>query len=161
MACACLLAVTHVNQRDASVVPALQSLMFNVSINSTIHDTGGIEFDGLLGYRNARLAGASAIVGPARSAVSIPVALQGALDDVPNVAYWSSSPTLSDARTYPLFARTFPDDVAPLTALLHLIVAEGWANIGVLHASDVWASVTPRASSVSSDVGAATCRNVL
>ena len=76
VACASLLAVTHVNQRDSSVVPALQSLTLNVTINSTIHDTQGAELSGLLGYRDARLAGSDVIVGPARSVVSIPIALQ-------------------------------------------------------------------------------------
>ena len=55
-----------------------------------------------------------AVVGPYRSAVSMPLALYLAITGVPSISYGSSATTLSDTALYPYFARTYPaDTVAP------------------------------------------------
>ena len=48
--------------------------------------------------------GAQALVGAARSAVSMPLAMLSKIDQMPQCSYWSSSPSLSDTLLYPYCA---------------------------------------------------------
>jgi hypothetical protein len=58
----------------------------------------------IVSYRQMRGAGAHAMVGAARSTVSVALAQLGTLDTVPQCSYWSSSPSLSDTLRYPYCA---------------------------------------------------------
>ena len=76
----------------------------------------------LVSYRQMTQAGAHAMVGAARSAVSMPLAQLGALDVMPQCSYWSSSPTLSDTQLYPYCASLLvcPESHKSVTATCNL-----------------------------------------
>jgi hypothetical protein len=109
VSCAAVLAVRHANTRNGSVVPDLARLT-RTNINAYHRDTGSVPFSGIGSYRQLVWRGAHAVVGAARSAVSTPLAQLGAVDEMPMMSYWSSSPSLSDKSIYSHFARTFPSD---------------------------------------------------
>ena len=113
--CASLLAVQHLNSQTNTIVPNLGSL-FPPSAGHTVaslpYDSGSNKADSIKSYRLARAAGAHAIVGAARSACSIPIAMLGGIDAMPQVSSSSSSHTLSNKEDYPFFARTYPSDNA-------------------------------------------------
>jgi hypothetical protein len=132
--CGAKLAVSHVNSGDETIVPGLRALITNLQrLDSSIYDTGCImglgskhpfhschpaithmamarllcadsASPGLFSYRQMVQAGAHAMIGAARSAVSMPLAQLGALDVMPQCSYWSSSPSLSDTQLYPYCA---------------------------------------------------------
>lgn len=135
--CGALLAAHHINSGDESFVQGLSTLVVpaaNVSI-AFVQDTN---FEGkfaLKGYRISRLAGADFIIGPGRSA-SAAIALLGAVDKLPNMAVWASSPQLSNDKTYPFFSRTYPSDVSGTAALVQLIHAFGWRHVALAHVND-------------------------
>ena len=88
--------------------------------------------------------GAQALVGAARSAVSMPLAMLSKIDAMPQCSYWSSSPTLSDTALYPYFGRTYPSDAITTQGLPQLIASFGWTNIGVIHVNDDYANAYAR-----------------
>ena len=61
-----------------------------------------------------------AIIGAARSAVSVAVSHLSTGLNALQISYWSTSPELNDKQAYPNFGRTIPDDstltISPLAA---------------------------------------------
>ena len=111
--CLAILGVNDFNARNNSVVPELAGGNLSSSslqMSKVIFDTTSVGKGGIEAYRNALAASAHGVVGAARSAVSTLVANLGAVDKVPQISYWSSSPALSDKSIYSHFARTFPSD---------------------------------------------------
>ena len=84
--------------------------------------------------------GVHGIVGAARSAVSTPVAQLGAVDRMPQLSYWSSSPQLADKTVYPYFGRTFPSDTLAGVAMVNMIISFGWRNFAAINTVDAYAS---------------------
>ena len=80
--------------------------------------------------------GVHGIVGAARSAVSTPVAQLGAVDRMPQLSYWSSSPRLSDKAVYPYFGRTYPSDALAGIAMVSTIIHFGWKNFAVINTAE-------------------------
>ena len=71
------------------------------------------------------------IIGPARSAASIPSALvAGSIYQIPQISYWATSAKLDDTATYPLFMRMIPTDDAAARAVILF-----WKSLGYRHAS--------------------------
>eukprot|EP00965_Chrysotila_dentata_P135844 4490623-Pleurochrysis_carterae.AAC.4 len=66
------------------------------------------------------------------------------------ISYWSSSPTLSDTRIYPLFMRTMPVDVRTAEAICKYWQQEGYTDAAVrivsLSRSALLLSATPSPS---------------
>jgi hypothetical protein len=58
----------------------------------------------IVSYRQVVQNGAHAMIGAARSAASLPLALLGAVDTMPQCSYWSTAPSLSNMRLYPYCA---------------------------------------------------------
>lgn len=85
LTCGAQMAVHHVNTRDEVVVPGLGKLVQNITLNFTLYDTGFVESVAIQAYRRLYTAGDHVIVGAGRSAVSIPLALFGAIDQIPQV----------------------------------------------------------------------------
>ena len=105
MICAARLAVSHVNAGNASVVPGLNASVANLhSVIGSIYDSGYTESKALASYNELLADGGEAIVGAARSAVSMPLASLAKIDEVPQCSYWSSSPDLSNKLDYPYCA---------------------------------------------------------
>ena len=137
ISCAATLAVKHANARNGSIVPALANLPAAAPlIHPLFYDTESVEQGGLAAYRSAYNAGAAAIVGPARSAVSTTVSLLSAIDDIPTISYWSSSPALSDDVLYRTFSRTYPSDESPTPAAAEWLLGQGWTHISILYVGD-------------------------
>ena len=100
--CASRLAVHHVNTKNETVVPNLASMAANLSIlTANFYDTGYSARPAVVAYRQLKADGATAMVAAARSAVSMPLALLGGIDQMPQCSYWSSSPDLSNTQLYP------------------------------------------------------------
>ena len=103
--CAARLAVTHVSERDETVVPGLEALTANLTnLTSSMYDTGYSASPAIVSYRQLRADGGMAMVAAARSAVSKPLAQLGEIDRMPQCSYWSSSPSLSESKLYPYCA---------------------------------------------------------
>lgn len=94
--CAAELAVRHAQQRNGSVVPALANIPDVHRFTSFNYDTGSVPKTGLKARRQALKNNAQILIGAARSAVSLPLALVGAVDETPQISYWSSAPELSN-----------------------------------------------------------------
>ena len=84
--------------------------------------------------------GVHGIVGAARSAVSTPVAQLGAVDHMPQLSYWSSSPQLANKAVYPYFGRTYPSDALAGVAMVNSIISYGWRNFAAINTVDAYAS---------------------
>jgi len=137
MICAGRLAVHHVNSRFEGIVPGLGSLVSNLThLTGKIYDTGYAATTATISYRKMRAEGSTAMVAAARSAVSVPLATQGKIDQIPQCSYWSSSPSLSDQLQFPYFGRTYPSDAITTQALPRLLGNFSWRNVGVLYVND-------------------------
>lgn len=84
--CAALVAAQHVNAREESVVPALSSLLGNITLEVSLQDSGYEEATAIQSYRQTLADGSHAIVGPSRSAVSQPLAQLGKVDRLPQAS---------------------------------------------------------------------------
>lgn len=73
VSCGAILAIHHANARNGSVVPKMADIKrtFYASVSA---DTASEALNGITGYRRVLAAGANAVVGAARSAVSQPLA---------------------------------------------------------------------------------------
>mmetsp|Transcript_27157 Transcript_27157/g.67229 ORF Transcript_27157/g.67229 Transcript_27157/m.67229 type:complete len:877 (-) Transcript_27157:365-2995(-) len=140
IACGARLAASHIGSHDESVVDGLASLVDGVQINITVFDSRMSQPTSIRAYRQHREAGAHAIVGAALSSVSTVLATLSSIDRVPMCSYWSSSPSLTNKQTYPLFARSYPSDAATTQALPVVLKQFGWSTVGVLHANDAYAN---------------------
>ena len=142
VACAAVLAVADANNRDGTVVPQFADMPADMfPIRALAYDTQSSRFGGIMAYRNASALGASVMVGPGRSVVSTPLAELGAVDRIPTISYWASSPILSDQITYPFFSRSYPSDDAPAKAMVKYVAHYNWRHISILHVrNDNWAT---------------------
>lgn len=137
--CAGLLAVQHFNARDARVVPQLANLTSAMQLQSIVLDTDSVEVGGIRAYRSALAAGVHGLVGPSRSAVCQPTAQLGALDSLPQLSQWASSPSLSEKSIYSHFGRTYPSDALSGTLLMRTMTSFGWRKAGVIYINDLYA----------------------
>eukprot|EP00966_Prymnesium_polylepis_P242851 5616302-Prymnesium_polylepis.1 len=138
IACAGLMAVRHANERNGSVVPAFAALRKNFSAIST--DSGSNSLSSVAAYRECKAAGARAIVGPAISATNVYVATLGGLDELVNLGFWTSSPTLADKAAYPYFGRSYPSDALRAPIFVQTLCLFNFSNFGIIHTDDAWAN---------------------
>ena len=96
VACASVLGVRHAAQRNGTVIAALGSIPSGHNFSSVSFDTGSAAQLGLAAWREALAAGSQFVVGAALSTVSTSLALNGAVDRMPQISYWSSAVALSD-----------------------------------------------------------------
>ena len=113
VACAAVLAVRHAQARDGTVVSQLASIPAGLNFTSFSADSASKQPNAIRGWRAAKEAGAKLVVGPARSAVAATVAELGAVDRIPSISYWASSPSLTDKESYAL--RCSPNHSCQLT----------------------------------------------
>ena len=86
VACAALLAMKHVNDRDGTVVPELAQLPPGFKITAEVFNTESDALIGLAALRQAKANGCTdGVVGAGSSSVSIPIAQQTALEGIPQV----------------------------------------------------------------------------
>ena len=139
VACSAMLAIEHANRGNGSIVPELAGARTEPALEPLLYNTRSEPATGVRVYREARAAGAVAVVGPARSAVSQPLAYLGAEDSVPLVSHWSSSPDLSDQSLYPTFHRTFASDADSAAAIVTILKHFDWGHFSLLHVADLYA----------------------
>ena len=109
IAASSLLAVTHFNSRNSSLITAfgeLGSCDVQLEVQPVVYNSKGDVRTTVQQFING-YSGWDAVVGPARSATTLPVARLGGILDIPQVGYWATSPSLNSAD-YPYFARTIP-----------------------------------------------------
>ncbi len=81
-----------------------------------------------------------AIIGPARSACSTPVAMLGGIESVLSTSFWSTSPDLENQDEYPYFTRTIAQDDSTILAIMSWIAQNDWSRVGLLYIKDTWGS---------------------
>ena len=96
VACATILGIRHAEARDGSIISELAGIPAGHNFTAVEYDSGSTSRIGIVAYRQALAAGAQILVGPGRSAVNIPLALNGAVDRMPHISWWASTPSLSD-----------------------------------------------------------------
>mmetsp|Transcript_82729 Transcript_82729/g.233828 ORF Transcript_82729/g.233828 Transcript_82729/m.233828 type:complete len:916 (-) Transcript_82729:46-2793(-) len=137
-----LLAVDHFNRRDSSVVAALADYAScPIQFNNSFVDTGwkaeNVVEQYIESYKRDDV-NYDLIVGPARSACSVPVATLAGIDKIPQVSYWSTSPSLEDKSAYPYFSRTIPSDSDMSYAVAQLMHNFDYDFMGIVHLSDAY-----------------------
>ena len=60
---------------------------------------------------------------------------------IPQVAYTSTFPDLSNDEMFPTFSRTVPPDSSQGPALAALCTEMGWVNVGMISTTDSYASM--------------------
>ena len=142
VAAASLLAVNHFNTRNSSLISAfgqLSSCDVQLAVSPIVYDTQSTTLATAKlvvdGYANWQ-----AIIGPARSATTVTAATLGGMLKIPQIGYWSSSPTLDDVRDYPYFGRVCPSDLATNRARMAYFKQVNWNRVGLLYINDAWGS---------------------
>ena len=85
MACAALLAISHANARDGSLVPQLSSIRSNFRVSARVVDIQATAKGAVNGYREAQSANVDGIVDGASSNTNVFMAQLGSLDALPQV----------------------------------------------------------------------------
>jgi len=137
-ACAGLLAIQHANKRDTSIIAEFGSLTKTYSAISTDTKTG--ESGTIAGYRAARAGGAKGIVGPAISATNVYAGHLGGLDKFVTMGFWTSSPTVSDATTFPYLARVYHADTIRAVRMIDALRLFNFSSFGIINTDDAWAN---------------------
>lgn len=140
------LAAQHLNTGDGTIVSRVTNLNQTCPIRFTmetkdtkLQESVGVEHIIDLTDRNADLGERlpCAILGAARSAVSIPTSIISGLREYPQISPISTSSALDDSAQYPLFGRTIPSDdgtAVPLILYLHNVLDVH--HLAVLHVDD-------------------------
>jgi hypothetical protein len=142
---AVMLAVEHLNTGNGTLVKEIQDLNQRCPIKFTaeIFDSGlsQIETVDHVIHLLSRAPGTEqrpcALLGAARSAVSIPSSMISSLKGYPQISPISTSSSLDDARKFPLFGRTIPSDAGTaIPAILYLRYELGVKHLAVMYVND-------------------------
>ena len=135
-----LLAVKHFNERDASIISEFGELPnCDIQFNPKFFDTGSTGTTAVEQYQRKFEDSAlefDLIVGAARSACSEPIAMLAGGEEIPQVSYWSTSPTLEDRSSYPYFLRSIPSDAATAYAAATYFDSLGYTYVGCVYLND-------------------------
>ncbi|XP_041951743.1 G-protein coupled receptor family C group 6 member A-like [Alosa sapidissima] len=74
----------------------------------------------------------SVVVGGYHSEISIAVARQLSINQIPQISYGSTTGILSDKSRFPAFMRTVPEDNYQAQAIVDILVAWNWTWVGVV-----------------------------
>ena len=140
-----LLAVHHFNERDSSYIAALAEEPYrscDKRLDVSLADTGSLGITSVRRfmdlYNNATTR-PMFLVGPARSASSVPAALvAGGVYGIPQFSYWSTSPKLNDKIQYPRFSRTICSDEILAQSQVEFWKSNMWEHAAVLYINDDW-----------------------
>ena len=81
-----------------------------------------------------------AVVGGGSSSISTIAQRLLRLANVPQLAYTSTSPLLSDKEKYPTFSRVVPPDTFQGPALAELCFSQNWTSVGLISTTDEYAT---------------------
>jgi len=82
----------------------------------------------------------AAVVGGGSSSISTTAQRLLRLANVPQVAYTSTSPLLSNKEKFPTFSRVVPPDTFQGPALAELCFSQNWTNVGLISTTDEYAT---------------------
>jgi len=130
------IAAAHFNSRDATYVPQLAALTANCTtmfVNVTSYcDTSGSEQRAVLGVLQA--AGAtSAVVGGTELTETWGLGTAADADAVPLMTPYSTIMRFADRGSFPLTARTIPDDQATATLAFALVARLNYTAVGLAY----------------------------
>ena len=77
-----------------------------------------------------------AVVGGASSRISTTVSTVFSTDNIPQISYSSTSPTLSDKNVYATFFRTIPSDVYQAEAIADILEHFNWTYVSIIVSDD-------------------------
>jgi len=150
---AVMMAQYHFNDRLETVVPNLREILTDKETGEECDLRMGIDFydTGLaVGHAMQLLSEelhkrgvpyeASAVMGAVRSAVSIPLAVVNSVRKVPQVSYASTSTTLDNRDTYPMFGRVIPSNEGDAKAVMDYYRGVGVTHLGILYVRDAYGS---------------------
>ena len=142
------LAAQHLNTGDGSIVPEVGGLSdrCNIRFTTEMQDTElqeSIAVDQTIDLTDRSTADGErlpcAILGAARSAVSIPTSIISGLRGYPQFSPISTSAALDDTAQYPLFGRTIPsDDGTAVPFVLYMRNVLNVKYLGVLNVDDAY-----------------------
>ena len=146
---AVLLAMEHLNTSNGTIVKELEGLSESCPITFTaeILDSAlsqTIAVNHVVQLISGDLESSNkgkpcAMIGAARSAVSIPTSILTGLQGIPQISPISTSTQLEDVSSFPLFGRTIPSDAGTaIPAILYLRYELGVKHLAVLHVNDAY-----------------------
>ena len=146
---AVLLAMEHLNTSNGTIVKELEGLSESCPItftaeilDSALSQTIAVNHVIQLVSRDPELPNKGkpcAMIGAARSAVSIPTSILTGLQGIPQISPISTSTQLEDVSSFPLFGRTIPSDAGTaIPAILYLRYELGVKHLAVLHVNDAY-----------------------
>lgn len=115
-----LIGMDMFNNRDSTFIEEYRGLDCPVYFNYTMYDDRSTPVGAMIAYRSREH---DILVGPARSVASVPTAIVGGIDHIPQMSYWATSPALDDKDYYTYYMRTIPADSALAQALMDYLVA--------------------------------------
>ena len=78
-----------------------------------------------------------AIIGPSRSAASMPTATLAGVENIPQISYWATSAKLDSLDDYPRFMRTIPTDDAVAFSVCQFWASDmGYTKAAIIHSND-------------------------
>jgi hypothetical protein len=144
---AVLLAVQHLNTGNGTIVQQVEGLNARCDIRFTTEtfDTGLSQIEAvdhiinLISRQPVEEQLPCALIGAARSAVSIPTSIITGLRGYPQISPISTSTQLEDTSQFQLFGRTIPSDAGTaVPAILYLRYELGVKHLAVLHVNDAY-----------------------
>lgn len=133
-----LLAVHHANTRNPVLVPAAADLPPGFNVTYSMLDTESNPPIGVKITLDMTQAGAHAMVGAVRSAVSGPASLVAGVFNIPVISYASTAKELADKLSYPSFSRTCPSDALTAFAMVSAVVDLNWRSVAIIAMDDAY-----------------------
>lgn len=146
-AAAVLLAMEHLNTGNGTIVQEVEGLNDRCDIrftgrmlDSALSQTEAVDqVITLISEDQLSPKLPCAVIGAARSAVSIPTSIITGLRGFPQISPISTSTQLDDASQFPLFGRTLPSDSGTaIPAILYLRYELGVKHLAILHVNDAY-----------------------
>jgi len=98
--------------------------------------------------------GVVALIGASSSAVSAAIAGGPSKDNqIPQISYSSTTPSLSNKTAYPYFLRVVPSDILQIRGIVELVNYFGWDYISIIRSANIYSQA------VSSQVGSTNQQN--
>ena len=151
---AAMLAIEHLNTGNGTLVAEVEGLDQRCPIRFNLEalDSGRSEAETVNHVINLILREPGiervpcAFLGAARSAVSIPSARISGLKGYPQISPISTSSSLDDPKSFPLFGRTIPSDAGTaVPAILYLRNKLNVKNLAIMHVNDAYGDAYARA----------------
>eukprot|EP00961_Rhodomonas_salina_P264752 3578331-Rhodomonas_salina.1 len=133
------MAVRHINDRVASLVPeAAELLPANFKLVVDIQDSMAQPSMAVKHAMTWSEEGRHAIIGSYRSAVTAALALAASAAATPVISWGASASSLGDRDTYPTLSRSVVSDAVLAESTIRAISSMGWKQIAIVFVDDAW-----------------------